>query len=1036
MENFLVYVLGLVLLNFPTDLVADVIVPSTNPLAVGSNVTLNVVPQSPINIGTWSHESTIILFVYPTGYSVTDIYQGRISFNRSSSELFIRSLQLNDSGQYILQGFEPSKKTAVTLIIQEPISNVTLRANTIDVVEQNDTVILTCSASSGSSPSYRWLNGSSLVRASDIVRLVDGNSTLILDNVTRYDKGPFKCEVFNGISNETSQPIYLNVRYGPTNLTMRIIPEMTTGHTAYRTGSDITLSCSAESVPPASYMWRFNGASLENPSPQLSLLNVTENQTGSYTCLAHNNVTLRFALLTRIIKVVEPISAVTLNHVGKLPILDQSFTLHCEVTGPVDRIYWLKNGQLISLNNKTLFYMDNNTMVINSIQFSDSGEYYCEAVNAANNLTSKAYQLVVNFGPERPAVTSLDISMTGHNVTFSCSASSQPPSQFSWFFNGSQVATGSVYEAGPLTLASQGEYTCVAFNNVTGRNSTASKTLTVVAPVTMTMIKVEGAQPILNKTFSLTCETTGTVFSIQWMRNGLLLHDDETTQFSTDNKTLTFNFVQHSDNGDYKCSAFNPFSNMTSPDYRLIINFGPEMAIIAGPALGETGHNMTFNCSASSQPPSQFSWFFNGSLVATGSVYEAGPLTLASQGEYTCVAFNNVTGRNSTASKTLTVVVPIISVAISTSGGQAVEGDSFTMTCNVIGQPVSIQWWKNSILVHLDNTTHISMDNRILTFNPLQQSDQGEYKCVTSNGVNNRTSNPYTLLVNYGPEQPIIVGVAIAQTKQRVTFNCSASSQPPSQFSWFFNGSLVATGSVYETGPLTLASQGEYTCVAFNNVTGRNSTASKTLTVVEAIKSLTVNQSTIPIASANLTLTCDAVGIYDTIYWTKNSLSLDLSNTLNTGIIISNNSLHFVPVKVSNDGIYQCVAINVFGPYPSPQYQLLVNYGPLSVNVSLQGPMRNGSEVTYTMQCYADSRPTTEYHWKFNNQSLPETGPSMVVVKSLKNAGIYTCVAINPVTKIEMSNTISLDVTGHSPAPPFLSRVCLMLILLALSHTL
>jgi CD209 antigen/hemicentin len=80
------------------------------------------------------------------------------------------------------------------------------------------------------------------------------------------------------------------------------------------------------------------------------------------------------------------------------------------------------------------------------------------------------------------------------------------------------------------------------------------------------------------------------------------------------------------------------------------------MPVITGPALGETGHNLTLNCSASSQPPSQFSWFFNGSPVETGSVYETGPLTLASHGEYTCVAFNNITGRNSTVSKMLTII--------------------------------------------------------------------------------------------------------------------------------------------------------------------------------------------------------------------------------------------------------------------------------------------------------------------------------------------------------------------------------------------
>ncbi|XP_045064267.1 carcinoembryonic antigen-related cell adhesion molecule 1-like [Coregonus clupeaformis] len=290
---------------------------------------------------------------------------------------------------------EPDLNAVVTLSVQEPISNVTLRANAIDLVELNDTAIFTCSVSSGTSLSYRWLNGSSEVTASDRVWLGGGNSTLTIVSVTRYDEGPFRCEVNNGISNGTSQPIGLNVRYGPSNLTMMVLPEMTIGHTAYNTGSDIILSCSAQSKPAVSYKWMFNGAFLNEQSPQLSLQSTRENQTGSYSCLAHNNVTLRFATLTTMIKIVEPISAVALNSDGKPPILGQSLTLRCEVTGPVDCIHWLMNSQLISLN-RTFFSTDNKTMVINPIQFSDSGEYLCEAFNAASNLTSMTYKLVVN----------------------------------------------------------------------------------------------------------------------------------------------------------------------------------------------------------------------------------------------------------------------------------------------------------------------------------------------------------------------------------------------------------------------------------------------------------------------------------------------------------------------------------------------------------------------------------------------------------------------------------------------------------------
>ena len=88
----------------------------------------------------------------------------------------------------------------------------------------------------------------------------------------------------------------------------------------------------------------------------------------------------------------------------------------------------------------------------------------------------------------------------------------------------------------------------------------------------MAMVKVMSSQLIADYMFAMTCETTGTIYSIQWMRNGWPLYADNRTDFSMNNNTLTFNSLQHSDNGDYQCSASNPLSNMTSPEYRLIVN--------------------------------------------------------------------------------------------------------------------------------------------------------------------------------------------------------------------------------------------------------------------------------------------------------------------------------------------------------------------------------------------------------------------------------------------------------------------------------
>uniref|UniRef100_A0A8C8F4J9 Ig-like domain-containing protein n=1 Tax=Oncorhynchus tshawytscha TaxID=74940 RepID=A0A8C8F4J9_ONCTS len=727
------------------------------------------------------------------------------------------------------------------------------------------------------------------------------NNTLTFNSLQHSDNGDYQCSASNPFSNMTSPFYKLIINYGPE---MPII----TGPALGETGHSVTFNCSASSQPLSQFSWFFNGSQVATGSVyETGPLTLASH--GEYTCVAFNNITCRNSTVSNMLTVVATVTMTMVKVIGAQPILNERFSLTCGTAGTVYSIQWMKNGWPLYADNRTDFSMNNNTLTFNSVQHSDKGDYQCSASNPLSNMTSTENRLIVNYGPELPIITGPALGETGHSVTFNCSASSQPLSQFSWFFNGSQVATGSVYETGPLTLASHGEYTCVAFNNITCRNSTVSNMLTIVAPVTMTMVKVIGAQPILNERFSLTCGTAGTVYSIQWMKNGWPLFADNRTDFSMNNNTLTFNSVQHSDNGDYQCSASNPLSNMTSTEYRLIVNYGPELPIITGPALGETGHSVTFNCSASSQPLSQFSWFFNGSQVATGSVYETGPLTLASHGEYTCVAFNNITCRNSTVSNMLTIVAPVTMTMVKVIGAQPILNERFSLTCGTAGTVYSIQWMKNGWPLFADNRTDFSMNNNTLTFNSVQHSDNGDYQCSASNPLSNMTSTEYRLIVNYGPELPIITGPALGETGHSVTFNCSASSQPLSQFSWFFNGSQVATGSVYETGPLTLASHGEYTCVAFNNITCRNSTVSNMLTIVAPVTMTMVKViGAQPILNERFSLTCGTAGTVYSIQWMKNGWPLFADNR--TDFSMNNNTLTFNSVQHSDNGDYQCSASN------------------------------------------------------------------------------------------------------------------------------
>lgn len=80
------------------------------------------------------------------------------------------------------------------------------------------------------------------------------------------------------------------------------------------------------------------------------------------------------------------------------------------------------------------------------------------------------------------------------------------------------------------------------------------------------------------------------------------------------------------------------------------------MPWIVGPETAKIGDGVTLTCHATSTPPSSYKWIFNGSVVADSDTYVSPPFTSKMTGMYTCMAYNNVTDKNSTAHKMIMAV--------------------------------------------------------------------------------------------------------------------------------------------------------------------------------------------------------------------------------------------------------------------------------------------------------------------------------------------------------------------------------------------
>ncbi|KAK5921827.1 hypothetical protein CgunFtcFv8_019151 [Champsocephalus gunnari] len=295
--------------------------PSMNPAVVGASVTLSLSPSTALHSGSWTVGGSLILTWTGAQQAVFPSHTGRATVDIQTGALTLTSVTVADSGLYVVQSVKPQLQAGASLSVYVLISNVTLKANPTDLMEFKSSAVVTCSVSSGSSLSFLWLNSSSEVTGSDRVQITDGNSTLTIVNVTRYDQGPFRCLVINPLSNSTSAPVNFTINYGPDNMALTVNGQNTT---SFFVGSNLTLLCSAQSGPEARLQWAFRGETLNTTGPLLELLSVSEKQSGSYSCLASNHRTnVNRNITTNIMVAKSPLSGSEQRrvHVGLLSLL-------------------------------------------------------------------------------------------------------------------------------------------------------------------------------------------------------------------------------------------------------------------------------------------------------------------------------------------------------------------------------------------------------------------------------------------------------------------------------------------------------------------------------------------------------------------------------------------------------------------------------------------------------------------------------------------------------------------------------------------
>jgi CD209 antigen len=322
------------------------------------------------------------------------VYSGREKIYPNGSLLF-QNVTQNDTGFYTLQTLNISlhkELASVQLHVYAELPKPFITSNNSSPLEGEDSVALMCEPETQDTTYLWWINGHSLLE-SDRLKLSESNRTLTLLNVTRNDTGPFECGTWNPVSANRSDPVTLNVLYGPDS------PIISPSDSYFGAGTNLNLSCQAASNPTAQYSWLFNEWP-QSSTQELFIPNITTNNSGSYTCLVHNSATGVNRTTVKNITVLELVTKPSINTTTNTTVTEQgSVVLICVSYDTGISIRWIFNNQSLRLTERMTLSEGNSTLSIDPVRREDDGEYQCEVYNMVSSRRSDSIRLAVIYDP-------------------------------------------------------------------------------------------------------------------------------------------------------------------------------------------------------------------------------------------------------------------------------------------------------------------------------------------------------------------------------------------------------------------------------------------------------------------------------------------------------------------------------------------------------------------------------------------------------------------------------------------------------------
>ncbi|XP_068757938.1 fibroblast growth factor receptor 1-A-like [Montipora capricornis] len=416
----------------------------------------------------------------------------------------------------------------------------------------HSTLQLKCIERGDPEPNVTWTNNGTQL---------SNNNTFVITNVTFKDAGQYGCVAMNRAGNISGNiwidvVVYPVVDVYPRNQT---VPE----------GKTTNISCKAKGVPLPKLSWKFDEGELPptavimntSDGSLLQLPNTTKRMEGRYKCKATNKAGEEHSTST--LHVLEKPTVVISGESCQTRMEGDKLNLTCLARVPTSKIRWtiktVSRGKMANITKNG----DRSILIIERVKVSDSGEYMCEANNAAGfasssvNVEVRVYP-VVDVYPRNQTVPE------GKTTNISCKAKGVPLPKLSWKFDQGELppttvvmntSDGSLLQLPNTTKSMKGRYKCKATNKAGEEHSTS--TLHVLEKPTVVISGESYQRKLEGDRLTLTCKTKDPTSQIRWKMNTDFRGKNANITKNGDRSILIIESVKVSDSGKYICEAKN-----------------------------------------------------------------------------------------------------------------------------------------------------------------------------------------------------------------------------------------------------------------------------------------------------------------------------------------------------------------------------------------------------------------------------------------------------------------------------------------------